>query len=101
MSPPVAQPAPLPARLHWALYFLIWTLGLIATGAVLGMLIYPLLGRVAGLNRASGELALTGLRTLAFYFLMWAPGIALVVTVKREYEARQATRLRFESPAER
>lgn len=97
----LSSPEHLPtAHLPWALNFLIWAGGLIAMGALLGLILYPLIGWVAGLESTPGELALNGLRDLGFYALMWAPGIALVVTVKREYEARQATRLRSESPAD-
>ena len=75
-------------RLHWALHFLVWTAGTIAVGAALGTVIFPLVGWLAGLEHTPGNLALTGARTLGFYFMIWAPGLALVLTVKNEYERR-------------
>lgn len=75
--------------LHWSLHFLVWTGGVIALGAVLGAAIFPLVGRLAGLEKSVGELALTGARTLGFYFMVWAPGLSLVLTVKNEYERRR------------
>lgn len=75
--------------LHWAPHFLVWVLGIIALGAILGSLIFPLVGILAGFEKTPGELALNGARTLGFYFMVWAPGIALVVTVKNAYERRQ------------
>ncbi len=75
--------------LHWAPYFLVWTLGIVAVGAVLGAAVFPLVGSLAGMDKSAGELALTGARTLGFYFMVWAPGVGIVLTVKNEYERRQ------------
>lgn len=77
-------------RLHWALHALLWIAGLPALGALIGMLVFPLWGLVFGLQKTPGELAVFGARTLAFYFFIWAPGVALVLGVKRAYEARLA-----------
>lgn len=79
------QPTPAP-RLHWSLYFLSWTGGVIAAGTVLGAVLFPLIGKLIGAQFTVGELALTGAKTLGFYFMLWAPGLALVLTVKRAYE---------------
>jgi hypothetical protein len=76
-------------NLHWALHFLVWTLGIIALGAALGSVIFPVVGLIAGIEKPAGDLALTGARTLGFYFMVWAPGIGLVLTVKNEYERRR------------
>jgi hypothetical protein len=75
--------------LHWALHFLVWTLGIVAVGAVLGAVVFPLVGSLAGVDKSAGELALTGARTLGFYFMVWAPGVGIVLTVKNEYERRR------------
>lgn len=75
-------------HLHWAPQFLVWTAGIIALGALLGAVAYPLVGRLAHVDKPAGELALTGARTLGFYFMIWAPGVALVLTVKNAYERR-------------
>ncbi len=77
-------------RLHWSLYALLLIVGITALGAVLGAVLFPLWGVVFSLQKSSGELAVFGIRTLSFYFLMWAPGIAIVLCVKRAYEARVA-----------
>ncbi|MFH1496538.1 MAG: hypothetical protein ABII82_01815 [Verrucomicrobiota bacterium] len=80
-------------RLHWAVYAPALIVGITALGAVVGAVVFPLWGLLFGLERGAGELAMTGARTLGFYFLIWAPGIALVLCVKRAYEA-QASRER-------
>lgn len=69
---------------------LVWIVGLTVLGAALGAVAFPLWGLAFGLKKTAAELALFGARTLGFYFLMWAPGIALVAGVMRAYERRQA-----------
>lgn len=76
-------------RMHWAWYALGLITGITALGAAIGAVVFPLWGLVFGLERGAGELAVAGMRTLGFYFLIWAPGIALVLCVKRAYEARR------------
>jgi len=76
-------------ELHWSLYFLVWTTGIIALGAVLGALLFPLTGLVFETEKSAAQLAVFGARTLGFYFMVWAPGISLVLTVKNAYERRQ------------
>jgi hypothetical protein len=103
-NPPTSAAAvPAPKRLHWSLYCLAWVLGICLGGALLSVIVYPLGGALLGAERSGGQLALTGLRTLGFYFSIWAPGIAIVLTVKREYEARQASadRVKSENPVDR
>ncbi len=77
-------------QLHWAWYGLGLIVGIVALGVVIGAVVFPLWGLVFGLERGAGELALTGMRMLGFYFFIWAPGIAVVLCVKRAYEARRA-----------
>jgi O-antigen ligase len=76
-------------ELHWSLIFLVWTGGIIGLGAVLGALLFPLAGLIFQTDKSGVPLAVFGARTLGFYFMVWAPGIALVLTVKNEYERRQ------------
>lgn len=77
-------------RLHWAWHALLVFFGVIACGAVLGAVVFPLWGLVFGLDYSVLELTVKGVRTMGFYFFMWAPGMALVLGVKRAYEAKQA-----------
>jgi len=82
--------------LHWAPHFVVWSFGIIALGALLGACAFPLVGLLANFEKSAGELAMTGARTLGFYFMIWAPGVAMVLTVKNAYERRQ----RRTTPAE-
>ncbi|HEY0944591.1 MAG TPA: hypothetical protein VGD81_04960 [Opitutaceae bacterium] len=87
MSAERHTPSALP--LHWSLYWLLWTSGVIAAGTLLGVLLFPLVGKLIGARFTVGELAITGAKTLGFYFALWAPGLAIVLTVKRAYEQRR------------
>lgn len=75
--------------LHWSLYFLAVAGGIIAMGAALGAIVFPAVGLIFDTGKTAKELVVTGSRTLGFFFMVWAPGIALVLTVKRAYEQRR------------
>ena len=77
------------SRLHWSLYFLVIVLAIATLGAVLGALAFVLFGVVTGADFSTRELAINGMKTLGFYFTLWAPGIAIVLCVKRAYEQRR------------
>jgi hypothetical protein len=67
----------------------LWVTALITfAGAVLGTALWPLAGLVFGSEREPGTLALTGLRTLGFYFFIWAPGTGIVVATIKEWRRR-------------
>lgn len=69
----------------------VWVTALITgVGAILGAAIWPLVGVWTGSQHALWELALTGVRTLGFYFFIWAPGSGIVVATIREYRRRGA-----------
>jgi hypothetical protein len=75
-------------RLHWSWYSAAWIFGLVAGGAFVGTVVFSLFGLIFETGRSPTELAFNGVKILGFYGFIWAPGVALVVTVKREYEAR-------------
>jgi len=66
-----------------------------ALGALLGALVFPLAGSLGESLKTRDELVLIGARTGGFYFLVWAPGVALVRGFMRAGQAR-ATRDRLE-----
>lgn len=86
-------------RVHWSLYFLLIILAITASGAALGALAFMLFGAATGAAFTMGELARNGARTLGFYFALWAPGIALVLCVKRSYEQRRRDSQKTQTPA--
>ena len=85
---------------RWPLYFIKWTVGITLTGTVLGALAFPLFGLVFDTGRTLGELAFNGIKVGSFFFGIWAPGTALVLTVKKVYEAKKAGDLPEEETAE-
>lgn len=67
----------------------VWVAALITgTGAILGVAIWTLVGVWTGSQYPVWELALTGARTLGFYFFIWAPGTGIVIATIREWRRR-------------
>ncbi len=73
---------------HWSLYFLFWTAAIVAAGAVLGAALFLLAGLCFHTGHTAAQLVQHGVRTGGFYFLLWAPGIAVVLCVMRAYRRR-------------
>jgi len=74
---------------HWAAYFLFWLLTIIGGCALVGFVSFPIFGPVFGSTRSPLEHALAGARHLSFIALIWAPGIALVLSVRRAYRNKR------------
>lgn len=71
----------------------LWVTGLITfVGAILGAAIWPLVGLAVGSMQEPWQLALTGARTLGFYFFIWAPGTGIVIATIREWRRRHPER---------
>jgi hypothetical protein len=73
---------------HWAVYFSAWVLGLVIAGGVLGALLFPLGGQLLHAERSPSALLIRGARFGSFYFLIWAPAIALAASVMRAYRRK-------------
>jgi hypothetical protein len=58
--------------------FFITVLGICALGSLLGAVAFPLVGGLGGTMKTREELIVAGARTGGFFFMVWAPGIALV-----------------------
>lgn len=58
--------------------FFLTVLGLCALGALLGALVFPIAGGLGGSMKTRDELIVVGARTGGFFFMVWAPGVALV-----------------------
>ncbi len=69
----------------------VWVTALITgVGAILGAAIWTLVGAWTGSSQEPWALALTGIRTLGFYFFIWAPGTGIVIATIREYRRRHS-----------
>lgn len=58
--------------------FFITALGICALGALLGAVAFQLVGGLGGAMKTRDELIVAGAKTGGFFFMVWAPGIALV-----------------------
>jgi len=75
-------------RSHWSVYAAAWILGLVVIGTILGTILFPLGGLMLGAKRSSTELFIRGARFGSFYFLIWAPAIAISACVMRAYRKK-------------
>lgn len=73
---------------YWLLYFLFWTAAIAAAGAMLGAGLFLLAGLCFHTGRTAAQLAANGIRIGGFYALIWAPGTAIVLCVRRAYRRR-------------
>jgi hypothetical protein len=71
--------------------FLFTVLGLCALGALLGAILFPLVGPLGGAVKTRDELIVLGARTGGFFFMVWAPGIALVRMFMRATKPQKET----------
>lgn len=60
----------------WSFHFTV--LLICALGATLGAILFPLVGSLVGVTKTPRELAIFGAKTGGFFFMVWAPGVALV-----------------------
>ena len=74
----------------WPRYFFKWTLGICAAGVLIGAITFPLVGLFVETGYTFAQLTLNGIKIMGFFFSIWAPGTALVLTVKKVYEAKQS-----------
>jgi hypothetical protein len=69
--------------------FLLTVLALCALGAALGATLFPIVGKLGGTHKPVLELVVRGARTGGFFFLVWAPGLALVREFMRAAREKQ------------
>ncbi len=58
--------------------FFLTVIGLCALGGLLGGILFPFIGWLGGSNLSHEHMLVAGVRSGAFFFLVWAPGVALV-----------------------
>ena len=76
--------------------FLLTVIVVCMLGGLLGAITFPIVGRLWGAHKSTSELILLGARTGSFFFLVWAPGIALVrgfmlAAKEKRHSAREGT----------
>lgn len=73
---------------HWSLYFTFWLCVIVVGGAAAGAVTFPLVG-LALEGHYWLEDAKSGIHHAGFIALVWAPGVALVMSVMRSYKNRR------------
>jgi hypothetical protein len=81
--------AGLAAGIGWLELWHGWVVLMVATGGVLGLLLFPLGALVFGVDLEMRGVLAAGLRDGAFYFLIWAPGVAFVLSFMEAHQRRQ------------
>lgn len=70
--------------------WLLWTVGIVASGCLVGGILLVALGAWLDPDVPSLALAQAGAKDIGFYALVWAPGAALVITYLRESRRRRS-----------
>jgi hypothetical protein len=77
--------------MHRAGGFFLTVIVLCVMGAALGAALFPWAGKLGGSRKTLLDLAVLGARTGGFFFLVWAPGAALVREfIRAEKKRRKA-----------
>jgi hypothetical protein len=69
-------------------YVLLWSTIITAGGAVVGAVVFPLVGSLAGMEMTATAMALSGARQLGFLTFIWAVGIAIVMAFQHAHRQR-------------
>jgi len=90
-------------RLRTALFYfgyvLFWSAMITLGGALVGSVIFPVVGSLAGMDLTVGEMARNGARQIGFLTFIWAVGIAIVMAFQRAHRLSRAQRPSGSSPA--
>lgn len=73
-------------------YVLLWSAIITAGGAVVGAIVFPLVGTLGHAEMSAGAMALSGARQLGFLAFIWAVGIAIVMAFHRAYRRGRGQR---------
>jgi hypothetical protein len=80
-------------------YVLGWTVAISAGGAVVGAILFPLVGLLIGKDMTVSAMILSGARQIGFLTFIWAFGIAVVMAFQRAYKRRHSHPVRPPSPS--
>lgn len=75
--------------LYYSWFVLRWTVVITAGGALLGGVIFPIVGWIAGTEGDSVSHMLAGVKNLGFLTFIWAPGISIVMAFAHAYKRHQ------------
>lgn len=88
--------APMTSNVHPAFFYtgyvLLWSLIITAGGALVGAVVFPIVGTLGSVEMSAGAMAWSGARQLGFLTFIWAVGIAIVMAFQHAHRRRQAQR---------
>lgn len=76
--------------LFYSGYVLFWSTVITVGGAIVGAILFPLVGTLAGMDMTAGAMALSGARQIGFLTFIWAVGIAIVMAFQRAHRLRRS-----------
>ena len=82
------MPATTRSILFYIGYVLGWTAAISAGGAVVGAILFPIVGSLIGKEMTVTAMILSGARQIGFLTFIWAFGIAVVMAFQRAYKKR-------------
>ncbi len=74
----------------YSAYVLGWTTAISTGGAVLGAIIFPIVGTLAGMDMTVPAMIKSGARQIGFLTFIWAFGIAVVMAFQHAHRRRRA-----------
>ena len=77
---------------YWMALFVGYTLSIILAGAVLGAILYPLVGSLFNFNYSLISMTQKGMTDLSFFALVWAPGGAIVLCFIKAHHKKLSER---------
>lgn len=75
--------------LFYAGFIAAWTIAITGAGALLGGIIFPLVGLIVDRDTTLAAMALSGARNLGFFAFVWAPGTAIVLAFRHAFRRRK------------
>jgi len=78
------------SALFYVGYVLLWSVVITTGGAIVGAIVFPIVGTLAGMDMTAAAMALSGARQIGFLTFIWAVGIAIVMAFQHAYRCRQA-----------
>lgn len=75
---------------YWMSLFLSYTLSIILVGAIVGAILYPLVGSLLRFNYSLMFMTQKGMADLSFFALVWAPGGAIVLCFIKAHRKKES-----------
>lgn len=75
---------------YYIWYVIRWTATITAGGALVGAIVFPVIGMIAGTPGGPTDHLLAGIKNLGFLTFVWAPGISIVLAFDHAYKRHRS-----------